>query len=39
MVDISKFDIDKLVEFVNLELQKNKTLSVNKLCDKYVVIK
>ena len=39
MVDISKFDIDKLVEFVNLELQKNKTLSVNKLCDKYNIKK
>ena len=39
MVDISKLDIDKLVEFVNIELQKNKTLSVNKLCDKYDIKK
>ena len=39
MIDISKFDINKLVDFVNLELQKNKSLSVNKFCDKYDIKK
>ena len=39
VIDISKFDINKLVDFVNLELQKNKSLSVNKFCDKYDIKK
>lgn len=33
MVNINNMDIEKLVKFINAELSKNKTLSVNKWCD------
>lgn len=33
MVNINNMDIEKLVKFINTELSKNKTLSVNKWCD------
>lgn len=33
MVNINDMDIEQLVKFINMELSKNKTLSVNKWCD------
>jgi len=33
MVDINNMAIEKLVKFINIELSKNKTLSVNKWCE------
>lgn len=39
MVDINKMDIEQLVKFINAELGKNKTLSVNKFCDQYGIKK
>ena len=33
MVNINNMDIERLVKFINAELSKNKTLSVNKWCD------
>ena len=39
MVNIKDMDIEQLVKFVNKELEKNKSLSVNKFCDKYGIKK
>ena len=33
MVNINNMDIEQLVKFVNIELSKNKNLSVNKWCE------
>ena len=33
MVDINNMAIEQLVKFINIELSKNKTLSVNKWCE------
>ena len=33
MVDINNMDIEQLVKFINIELSKNKSLSVNKFCE------
>lgn len=33
MVNIDNMDIEKLVQFINIELSKNKSLSVNKWCE------
>lgn len=33
MVNINNMDIEQLVKFINIELSKNKNLSVNKFCE------
>jgi hypothetical protein len=33
MVNINNMDIEQLVKFINIELSKNKSLSVNKWCE------
>lgn len=33
MVNINNMDIEQLVKFINIELSKNKSLSVNKFCE------
>lgn len=33
-MDINNISIEKLVQYINLELKKDKTISVNKLCDR-----
>lgn len=38
-MDINSMDIIQFVKFINAELQKDKTISVNKLCDKLSVKK
>lgn len=38
-MDISNMDIIQFVKFINAELQKDKNISVNKLCDKLSVKK
>ena len=38
-MDINNMDIEKFVQFINAELKKDKTISVNKLCDKLSVKK
>ena len=34
MVNINNIDIEQLVKYINSELKKDKTISVNKLCEK-----
>ena len=34
MVNINNMDIEQLVKYINSELKKDKTISVNKLCEK-----
>lgn len=38
-MDINTMDIEKFVKFINAELKKDKTISVNKLCDKLSIKK
>jgi hypothetical protein len=33
MVNVNNMDIEQLVKFINIELSKNKSLSVNKFCE------
>ena len=33
-MDLNNISIERLVQYINLELQKDKNISVNKLCDK-----
>ena len=33
-MELKKENIDKMIQYINLELQKNDKLSVNKICDK-----
>lgn len=33
-MELKKENIDKIIQYINLELQKNDKLSVNKICDK-----
>lgn len=33
-MDLNNISIEKLVQYINIELQKDKAISVNKLCDK-----
>ncbi|MVX67125.1 hypothetical protein GKZ28_26095 [Clostridium chromiireducens] len=33
MVNVNNMDIEQLVKFINIELSKNKNLSVNKFCE------
>jgi hypothetical protein len=34
VMEINKDNIDKMVEYINIELRKNSKVSVNKLCDR-----